>query len=151
MNTLSNNRVFTVPNILSLYRLLSFPFLLWLCINENETAFALLLCINLFTDILDGLIARLANQETALGARLDSLADIGTYILAITGIFVFKQEILGDHIIAFSIFMGFYLATIVCSFSKFRKFTSFHLYSNKIGGYLQGVFFAMLFMNHSII
>lgn len=41
-----------------------------------------LLFINLATDILDGFIARRLKWESELGARLDSLADLGSYAMA---------------------------------------------------------------------
>ncbi|HTL80492.1 MAG TPA: CDP-alcohol phosphatidyltransferase family protein, partial [Bacteroidia bacterium] len=78
--------VITIPNALSFYRLLSFPFLLFLVFTHREHWFSILFCINLVTDILDGLIARLFRMTTALGAKLDSLADAGMYILAFFGI-----------------------------------------------------------------
>lgn len=142
---MKNEKILTIPNILSFYRLLSFPFLLVLCLKGVENWFAILLIINLITDILDGFIARNFNQQTALGARLDSLADIGSYILAIMGVFMFKWDIISEHLPSFLTFLGFYLTTIVFSLIKFGKFTSFHLYSSKIGGYLQGSFFVLLF------
>jgi CDP-diacylglycerol--glycerol-3-phosphate 3-phosphatidyltransferase len=138
----------TIPNFLSAYRLLSFPFLLYLCATGNEKWFANLLIINLITDVLDGFIARAFNQQTEIGARLDSIADIGSYILAVLGIFLFKWEVISPHFGFFSIFLGLYLSTLVFSLIKFGRFTSFHLYSSKIGGYLQGIFFLLLFAGY---
>lgn len=138
---------FTIPNLLSAYRLLSFPFLAYLCATGQEQLFAILLVINLITDVLDGLIARTFNMQTAIGARLDSLADIGSYILAIWGLFTFKWAVISPYLFSFALFLGLYLATLVFSLVKFGKFTSFHLYSSKIGGYLQGGLFAMLFLD----
>lgn len=144
---MKTNNWITIPNFLSAYRLLSFPFLAYLCIKGNEDLFAILLIINLITDVLDGFIARAFNQQTDIGARLDSIADIGSYILAVWGVFTFKEDIISQHLLSFSLFLGLYLTTIVFSLIKFKRFTSFHLYSSKIGGYLQGAFFVLLFMN----
>jgi cardiolipin synthase len=135
----------TIPNVLTLYRIVTFPLLVFMLYVGNEFWFALLLCINLITDILDGLIARLLNQVTALGAKLDSIADNGTYIMAFSGIFVFKLQEIGHyfpHIIAM---LSLFLAANLLSLIKFKMFPSLHLYSWKIGGYLQGIFFFLLF------
>ena len=145
---MKTNKLLTIPNFLSLYRLLTFPVIAFLGFEEHQDLFALLLCINLLTDILDGFIARTFDMETAIGARLDSLADIGTYILAIYGLIAFKWDVLEPHLPVFLAFLGFYAATLVFSFVKFRKFTSFHLYSSKIGGYLQGSFFLLVFIGY---
>jgi CDP-diacylglycerol--glycerol-3-phosphate 3-phosphatidyltransferase len=142
-----NKSLINVPNILSFYRLLSFPFLLWIAIAGNEKLFAILLVINLFTDILDGLIARLFKLQTEFGARLDSIADVGTYILAITGIALFKAVEFGPHMISFSVFLGLFFLSNLISLIKFRRFPSLHLYSWKIGGYIQGLFFVLLFIS----
>ena len=134
-----------IPNILSGYRLLSFPFVLYLALSHQEKLFAFFLIFNLFTDILDGFIARRFNLQTEFGARLDSLADDGTYILAIVGIFIFKAEDFAPHLLSFYLFIALFLATSVVSLLKFKKMPSLHLYSSKIGGYLQGFFFFLLF------
>ena len=84
-------KIWNIPNAISLYRLVSFPFLLYLIFSNNESLFALLLCINLASDAIDGIIARTFKLQTEFGARLDSMADWGTYILAFIGIYQFKR------------------------------------------------------------
>ena len=81
-----------VPNVLSFYRLISFPVVLFFILTNRESVFVILLIINLITDILDGAVARIFNLRTEFGAKLDSLADDGTIILAILGIVYFKLE-----------------------------------------------------------
>ncbi len=138
-------RIFNLPNLLSFYRLLTFPYILYLVVIGNEHLFSILLCINLVTDILDGLIARVFKLQTKFGARLDSIADMGTYILALCGIFVFKWVFISSSGIFLWLFLATYLLTYVVSFVRFRKFPSLHLYSVKIGAYVQGIFFFVLF------
>jgi cardiolipin synthase (CMP-forming) len=75
-----------VPNILSFYRIITFPFILYFILTGRENLFAIFIIINLVTDVLDGLIARAFNLETEFGARLDSMADNFTYVLAILGL-----------------------------------------------------------------
>ena len=134
-----------IPNVLSLYRLLSFPFVLYLAVAGYEGLFTLFLCINLVTDILDGLIARAFNMMTAIGAKLDSLADLGTYILAFIGVYCFRAEAFQPHILSGSLFLGFFVLSYVVAYIKFKKLLSLHLYSAKIGAYMQGTFFFVLF------
>ncbi|MBZ4676958.1 MAG: CDP-alcohol phosphatidyltransferase family protein [Anaerophaga sp.] len=142
--------IFTIPNLLSFYRLLAFPWILYLVVSENEVLFSLFLIINLITDILDGLLARILRQKTELGARLDSAADDLTYTLAIIGIFVFKYEELEPHLQSFIVFIVFLILPIVLALIKFGRLPSFHLYSTKAGGYIEGIFFIMLFSGHFI-
>ncbi len=134
-----------IPNALSFYRLLVFPVILFLALTGREQAFAILIIISLVTDVLDGMFARILKQQTDFGARLDSIADFSTYFLVFLGIFLFKRDDFAPHILSFSIFIGLLVSALVLSFIKFGRLPSLHLYSWKIGGYIQGIFFALLF------
>lgn len=134
-----------IPNLLSGYRLLAFPVLLFLVYTEHETAFAWFICINLFSDILDGLIARKFNLQTVFGAKLDSAADITTMIAAMYGIVAFKWPEISPYFIIFLVFAGLYVLSMLLGAIKFGQLPSLHLYSFKIMGYLQGLFIFVLF------
>lgn len=134
-----------IPNILSLYRLFSFPFILVIALMRYETLFTWLICINLITDVLDGLIARTFNMKTEIGARIDSIADNGTFILVFIGLYLFRWESMKPQQIEFFVFMGLFASCILLSLIKFRRFPSLHLYSWKIGGYIQGGFIFISF------
>lgn len=76
------DRLWTIPNALSVLRLLGVPLFLWLLLGPHADAWALaVLAISGFTDWLDGVLARALNQMSAFGALLDPLAD-RLYILA---------------------------------------------------------------------
>ncbi len=67
--------ILTIPNALTALRVLLVPvFLSYYFANEVRTA-ALVFAAAASSDILDGLLARLLKQRTALGAILDPLAD----------------------------------------------------------------------------
>jgi cardiolipin synthase len=69
------DRIWTVPNVLSMVRLALVPVFLVLVI-EGEDALALLtLVVSSLTDYLDGWIARRFDQITRLGRILDPAAD----------------------------------------------------------------------------
>jgi cardiolipin synthase len=75
-------RVLTVPNLLSLLRLAGVPLFLWLLLGPRADGWALVVVmVGGATDWLDGKLARLLNQYSALGALLDPAAD-RLYILA---------------------------------------------------------------------
>lgn len=77
------DRVFTVPNILSIVRILLVPVFLWLVLGPERDVLALLvLVVSGVTDYLDGKIARSLGQTSRLGALLDPIAD-RLYILAV--------------------------------------------------------------------
>jgi cardiolipin synthase len=75
-------RVVTVPNALSVLRLLGVPLFLWLLLGPHADVAALIvLAASGLTDWADGVLARRLNQTSKLGALLDPLAD-RLYILA---------------------------------------------------------------------
>src|SRR5436305_2407216 len=76
------DRVWTIPNLLSLLRLLGVPLFLWLLLgpHSNGWAFAIL-AFSGVSDYADGKIARRFNQSSRLGALLDPAAD-RLYIVA---------------------------------------------------------------------
>ncbi|ODU02937.1 MAG: CDP-diacylglycerol--glycerol-3-phosphate 3-phosphatidyltransferase [Pseudonocardia sp. SCN 72-86] len=78
----SADRVLTVPNALSLLRLLGVPLFLWLLLGPHADGWAIaVLAVGGLTDWLDGKLARLLNQYSRLGELLDPAVD-RLYILA---------------------------------------------------------------------
>ena len=76
-------RVLTVPNVLSLLRLLCIPLFLGLLFGAEElTAAFLLLGLLGATDWVDGWIARRYHQESELGKILDPVADRAVLLTA---------------------------------------------------------------------
>ena len=79
----TRNRVWTLPNVLSLIRLAGVPVFLWLVLGPEADGWALgLLMVSGVTDFLDGYLARRLGQTSTLGQILDPVAD-RLYILAV--------------------------------------------------------------------
>ncbi|WP_280139659.1 CDP-alcohol phosphatidyltransferase family protein [Nocardioides lianchengensis] len=79
----ATNRVWTLPNVLSMLRLAGVPVFLWLVLGPEADGWALaLLMVSGFTDFADGWLARRFNQTTVVGQILDPVAD-RLYILAV--------------------------------------------------------------------
>ncbi|HEV3472622.1 MAG TPA: CDP-alcohol phosphatidyltransferase family protein [Actinomycetota bacterium] len=69
------SRVWTIPNALSIARLVTVPFFVWLFVTDRKDAAVLLYAIAAWTDFFDGYIARRTGSVTELGRLLDPLAD----------------------------------------------------------------------------
>ncbi len=70
------DRIWTVPNALSVLRLAGVPLFLWLLLGPQEDGWAIVVfVVSGITDWLDGKIARWLNQMSRFGAMLDPLAD----------------------------------------------------------------------------
>jgi len=135
-----------IPNILSGYRLVALPVILWAIFTGHRNLFFILIMVNLVTDILDGLIARTFKLETELGAFLDSTADMGTYLAAVTGFIVLEYDFISAYSIYFILLVGCYVLSQATAFIRFGRNTSYHLYSNKITGYIQGIFVLLYYL-----
>ena len=75
-NAEATNRVLTLPNLLSLIRLLMIPVIVWVYIGQQDYIFTLVLvALSLLTDIVDGWIARRFHSISRVGKILDPAAD----------------------------------------------------------------------------
>lgn len=72
---LTRDQVWTIPNILSFFRLALIPVIVGLYVGGLREWAVLTILISGFTDILDGFIARKFNMMSELGKALDPLAD----------------------------------------------------------------------------
>lgn len=75
------DRVLTIPNVLSLLRMLAIPVFVWLILAGYDLAAVIVLAASAVTDWFDGFLARRLKQRTKLGALLDPITD-RLYILA---------------------------------------------------------------------
>jgi CDP-diacylglycerol---glycerol-3-phosphate 3-phosphatidyltransferase len=75
---------FITPNMITILRMISIPFVLYFLMRENFAIGAPLFIAVAFTDAIDGSLARLRKQITAWGTFYDPVADkllIGTVVL----------------------------------------------------------------------
>lgn len=70
-----SDRVVTLPNALSLLRLLGVPLFLWAILNRHDGLALVILAASGITDYLDGKIARRFGLESRVGQLLDPIAD----------------------------------------------------------------------------
>ncbi len=75
------DELFTIPNMLSIFRLLLIPAIVYLyCFKHDNLWTVVLVVFSSFTDVVDGFIARRFNMITDFGKFLDPLADKATQI-----------------------------------------------------------------------
>lgn len=83
----------TIPNILTLLRLLVIPYLVYLIVQDTRHGFAFLCFTAIWmTDVLDGYIARNYNQISDLGKVFDPLVD-KLFQIATALAFVYIQKL----------------------------------------------------------
>lgn len=81
------DRVVTLPNALSLLRLIGVPLFLWLLLGPEADGWAVLVLMAAgVSDWLDGLLARRWNQVSRVGQLLDPLADRLYVVVVLLGL-----------------------------------------------------------------
>ena len=72
----AKKELWTIPNMLSLLRILLVPIIVYLyCFKQDNLWTLILVVFSTLTDVVDGFIARKYNQITDLGKLLDPVAD----------------------------------------------------------------------------
>ncbi len=70
------DKIFTIPNIMSMIRIALIPIIVWLyCFKDSWVWTAVLLIASALTDIVDGFIARHFNMISNFGKAIDPVAD----------------------------------------------------------------------------
>lgn len=70
------DQILTIPNLLSVFRLLLIPVIVWLyCIRQKYTLAVGTIVLSGITDIADGIIARKFHMVSDFGKILDPIAD----------------------------------------------------------------------------
>ena len=83
------DRILTIPNVISFLRLACLPLFLWLLFaRDNRAGAACLLLAIGATDWVDGYIARRYHQVSTLGKVLDPVADRLLFFVGIGGILI---------------------------------------------------------------
>ncbi len=129
----------TPANLLSLIRLLLVP-AIWLLAAAGEArAVGLGLIISGLTDVLDGQLARRLGQVSALGSRLDAIADAAVNASALGWLYLLRPEVVRDHLVVIVPLLALGAAAIVVGWIRFGRIADLHLPSGRamaVAGYL---------------
>lgn len=83
------DRILTIPNLITVVRLSLMPVFLWLLFSKDDRANAAWLLAGLgITDFLDGYIARHFHQVSNIGKILDPVADRLLFLVGVGGIVI---------------------------------------------------------------
>lgn len=116
-----------LANIISCSRIIG-AVILFSC-SEISTKFLVIYVICGITDLIDGPIARKTGNSSTIGATLDTVGDVATY-LALTKILV-KNKLVPYWILIWIISVGVLFG--VCAFLSAHKFNKFYLPHTNLG------------------
>ncbi|MDP1666811.1 MAG: CDP-alcohol phosphatidyltransferase family protein [Methylobacter sp.] len=137
----------TLPNLLTGFRFVAAPILLWLAWNGHGIAFMVLLAITFLSDLLDGMAARLTGQVTQFGATLDSWADVITYLTIALCCWWLWPEVVTRELLYVGLIVASCLLPALAGILKFGRFTSYHTWGVKIAAASMGLTLYVLFLD----
>lgn len=167
--------VFSIPNLLSLFRLALIPVYAYIYLNATETYHYIIagtiMAVSCITDMIDGKIARRYNMVTTLGKILDPLADKITQftltlclslehpvLMPVLALFVVKeifQLVMGIlHLCKGRMLPGALMAGKVCTTVLFISLIALVLFPNippvavDLIAVIDGVFLAISFVSY---
>ena len=136
----------SIPNLLSSFRLIAAPFLLYLAWTEHPNLFLALLAVSLLSDSIDGYIARRLNEASELGTKLDSWGDLATYLTVPLCAWWLWPEVLKREAFFVLLVIGAYIVPLMSGFVKFRRLPSYHTWAAKTTAWLMSAAVLILFI-----
>ena len=141
------NDLKTIPNILSVSRLVLIPAMLIPCFLIGDETLARKVFLIMFiligvTDKLDGTLARYLNQTSSLGAKLDTMADTVFYPFIALWLYRFENTVVGEWWILVFILLGLFFLKMILGKIKFGEIPSFHTIGGKT--FAASLFFFMI-------
>jgi phosphatidylglycerophosphate synthase len=127
-------RHWRIADVLSGTRLVLIPAVWIAALLGNGRLVGVGLVVAGASDFFDGYLARRLGEESASGARLDSLADNLLLISAAAWIELLHPEILSQNTVLVVATMAIYLASLSIGLIKFHQLGNLHLYSSKVAG-----------------
>lgn len=145
MNANPRQSKLTLPNLLTGFRFVAAPGLLWLAWQGYSVGFMLLLALVFLSDLLDGMVARWTQQVSEFGATLDSYADVVTYLTIAVCCWWLWPEIVRQEFLYVTAIIGSVLLSAIAGFAKFGQFTSYHTWAVKLAAACMGLSLYIVF------
>lgn len=129
-------------NLLTLTRIVLLPFLWGVALTGQMRLVGVGLLICGLTDALDGFVARRLRQSSALGARLDSIADQLVLVSGLLFVIILMPEIITDNWVFVGAALALSLLSLLVGLIKFRRLANLHLLITRISTW--GLYIALI-------
>jgi cardiolipin synthase (CMP-forming) len=138
-------QVVNLPNLVSMIRILMAPVLLYFAFMQQPHWYIGMLIFTVFTDLLDGFLARILQQITEVGSHLDSWGDFVIYNTMAVCAWILWPEIIEREKIYFIIIVLSFILPAIIGYIKFHRFTSYHTWAVKLAVAVTIVSYILLF------
>ena len=141
----TKEQIVNLPNLVSLIRILMAPVLFYFAFTQQPNWFIGTLLFAVFTDVLDGFLARTLQQITEMGSHLDSWGDFVIYSTMAVCAWILWPDILQREMLYFILIVLSFTLPVFVGFIKFRLFTSYHTWSVKLAVFVTVISYVLLF------
>lgn len=141
----TKEQIVNLPNLVSLIRILMAPVLFYFAFTQQPNWFIGTLLFAVFTDVLDGFLARALQQITEMGSHLDSWGDFVIYSTMAVCAWILWPDILQREMVYFILIVLSFTLPVFVGFIKFRLFTSYHTWSVKLAVFVTVISYVLLF------
>lgn len=138
-------QIYNLPNLVSLIRIMMAPVLFYFAVKQQPDWFLGVLLFAVFTDVLDGFLARTLNQITEMGSHLDSWGDFIIYTTMAICAWILWPDILKHELVYFIVIVLSFTLPSLIGYIKFHQFTSYHTWSVKLAVFVTVVSYVLLF------
>ena len=133
---LKAGKLWTVPNLICIGRLVGSLILVGVASGGYRYWFVGVYLVLIFSDWIDGKYARWMNQRTALGARLDTFADLLLNSCLIVGASILCWAAISEEWPFLIAAIGSYFLTCLTGLIKFGRIPAYHTYLAKFSQFL---------------
>lgn len=137
--------IYNLPNLVSLIRILMAPVLIYLALTQQPDWYIGMLIFTVFTDVLDGFLARVLHQITVMGSHLDSWGDFVIYNTMAVCAWILWPEIIVQEKLYFILIVLSFILPAVIGFIKFHRFTGYHTWAVKLAVGVTIISYILLF------
>lgn len=137
----------TLPNAITLLRLLSAPVALWIAYHDHALLYKWLFGAAVASDCLDGLLARLLKAQTVLGARLDAAADSATYLVLFLAVLHLWPDFVAAHWLLLATALALYTANHLWALAHFHRLPAYHTWAGKASAVLMAAGMLLWFVS----
>lgn len=139
MHEPETKRWLTSPNVVTLIRIIGSPGLMALAWFDQTLWLAVLAVLLVFTEWLDGFLARRLHVSSAVGARLDTIADAVFYWSLLIALVMLRPKLIAAEGVWIAAAIGSYAISWLASLVKFRRLPSYHTWAAKAVWVLVGI------------
>ncbi len=127
---------FSIPNLLSILRLISMPLLLFAAWSGRPVFFQITLAILLLMALADGILARRLGQVTDFGAELDSWGVLAAFVTVPLCAWILWPDIVHREAAFVIALVIFHVVPALLGLLKYGRLTSYHTWASKLSAVL---------------